>query len=179
MDEWDRFIDIAIENVANFYRKIHGVDGKTFLGLDWGIQPGWAEDKGRGEMTKMGRPTDPTNLLSETLKVLSNYDYTPDDVRWVGSTDGEYAISWAEFAAIADVEYDDGFGSSEIATDLVVVGTDWWLSRGEYDGSEWWEYNVRRGIYHRPERMTDAKGFGIVMGELWPKLAGLNEGYNE
>jgi len=39
-----------------------------------------------------------------------------------------------------DFEYDDGYGSQNL------YGTVWfengtWLSRGEYDGSEWWEHN--------------------------------------
>jgi hypothetical protein len=38
------------------------------------------------------------------------------------------------------VNYDDGFGGNEIPLSLVVVGDDWWLERGEYDGSEWWEF---------------------------------------
>jgi hypothetical protein len=40
-----------------------------------------------------------------------------------------------------DFEYDSGFGGQELH------GTIWysdgtWSSRGEYDGQEWWEYNV-------------------------------------
>jgi hypothetical protein len=40
-----------------------------------------------------------------------------------------------------DFEYDNGYGGQEL------YGTVWlvdetWLSRGEYDGSEWWEHNV-------------------------------------
>lgn len=38
-------------------------------------------------------------------------------------------------------KYDSGYGGQEL------FGTVWledgtWLSRGEYDGSEWWEHNV-------------------------------------
>jgi hypothetical protein len=44
-----------------------------------------------------------------------------------------------------DFEYDSGFGGQEL------FGTVWledgtWLSRGEYDGSEWWEHNVLPAI---------------------------------
>ena len=40
-----------------------------------------------------------------------------------------------------DFEYNSGYGGQEL------FGTVWlddgtWLSRGEYDGSEWWEHNV-------------------------------------
>nr|WP_298659840.1 hypothetical protein [uncultured Flavobacterium sp.] len=46
-----------------------------------------------------------------------------------------------EFLNLLDFEYDSGYGGQEL------YGTVWledgtWLSRGEYDGSEWWEHNV-------------------------------------
>jgi hypothetical protein len=40
---------------------------------------------------------------------------------------------------VLDVEYDDDFGTQYL--DGTVWLTDGaWLQRGEYDGSEWWEY---------------------------------------
>ena len=45
-----------------------------------------------------------------------------------------------EFLEHANVEYNDGYGLEEINTDLILVGKDFWLERGTYDGSEWWEY---------------------------------------
>jgi|GEM_PF-500830 len=82
------------------------------------------------------------NLLEETLEVLKKHGKSPKDVRWVGSKDGKYAITWDEFEKIADVIYDNGYGAQEIAEDLVVVGEDWWLERCECDGSEWWEFKT-------------------------------------
>lgn len=46
-----------------------------------------------------------------------------------------------EFLNSLDFTYDDGYGGQKL------YGTVWledgtWFSRGEYDGSEWWEYNV-------------------------------------
>lgn len=45
-----------------------------------------------------------------------------------------------EFLNLLDFNYDNGYGGQELH------GTIWyddgtWSSRGEYDGSEWWEYN--------------------------------------
>jgi len=45
-----------------------------------------------------------------------------------------------EFLARINHRYDDGFGGQEL------YGTIWytdgtWSSRGEYDGSEWWEHH--------------------------------------
>lgn len=47
---------------------------------------------------------------------------------------------YENFLTLLDYEYDNGFGSQRL------YGTVWfeggtWLSRGEYDGSEWWNYN--------------------------------------
>ena len=87
------------------------------------------------------------NLLNETVKLLANQELKPADVDWVGSRNGGCVATWAEFAAIADFEYNEGFGGNEIPLSLVVVGADWWLERHEYDGSEWWEFKrlPRRG----------------------------------
>ena len=83
-----------------------------------------------------------TNLLEETLEALASRRKGPSHVRWVGSADGKWAISWDEFVLIAKgTNYASSFGSAEIMRDLVIVGTSWWLSRGEYDGSEWWDFN--------------------------------------
>jgi len=40
-----------------------------------------------------------------------------------------------------DFNYDNGFGSQEIYG-VVWLTDGTWLSRGEYDGSEWWIYNI-------------------------------------
>lgn len=88
--------------------------------------------------------SDETNLLAETLDVLSDNGKKPQDVLWVGDYSGRHRCSWDEFAELArDLNYDSGYGGNEIAGNLVVVGSDWWLSRGEYDGSEWWNFNVK------------------------------------
>lgn len=82
-----------------------------------------------------------TNLLIETLQTLAYNGKTTQDVKWVGSKDGEYSIDWDSFAIIAgDTNYDSGFGTVYVNSDLVIVGSDWWLERYEYDGSEWWEF---------------------------------------
>lgn len=79
-----------------------------------------------------------TNLLQETLETLRDNGKTPADVIWVGSSDGTKAITWEQFVEIANVGYN-----------LVVVGDTWWLERGEYDGSEWWEVKERPHIHEK------------------------------
>ena len=80
------------------------------------------------------------NLLEETKNVLERHGLTMNDVEWVGSYD--YTFPVEKFIELANVEYDNGYGTARVASDLLVCGKDWWLERGEYDGSEWWEYKV-------------------------------------
>ncbi len=78
------------------------------------------------------------NLLKETIDDLAKNGKTLDDVAWIGCKD--FMIPMDEFLRLADANYDDGYGGTEVADDLVVVGDGWWLERHNYDGSEWWEY---------------------------------------
>jgi hypothetical protein len=71
------------------------------------------------------------NLLKETLQYIKNCGKITNDILWVASADGNYAISWNEFEKIADsTEYGRSGITPEIAVDLVVVFNDeMWLSR--------------------------------------------------
>lgn len=81
------------------------------------------------------------NLLQETIDDLVSHLKTEKDVLWVGTSDGSRCVSWDEFATFAgQVNYDSGYGTNYIPLELVIVGADWWMERGEYDGSEWWEF---------------------------------------
>lgn len=96
------------------------------------------------------------NLLQETLEFLSDNSRKPEDVEWVGGD--TFWFTWDEFAALADVEYDKGYGSQEVASDLIIWGDDFRLVRAEYEGSEWWEFQHHiwpRPHEHRvPKRLT-------------------------
>lgn len=81
-----------------------------------------------------------SNLLSETIEILAANGKSPNDVLWVQANDG--VGTWDNFSALADFEYDPGYGGAEVAMDLKIVGNDWWLERGEYGGSEWWEFKT-------------------------------------
>lgn len=97
------------------------------------------------------------NLLKETLDAITEADKTPEyvvEVQWtavigMNRSDRGYAavvqtfgVTWDRFAkAIANVEYDDGYGAQEINSSLKVVFGDMsWLERDEYDGAERWVY---------------------------------------
>lgn len=108
------------------------------------------------------------NLLEETTQELSSQQKAPDDVIWVGSRNGEYAMSWEEFAGIANVEYDDGFGSQKISSDLVVVGDNWWLERYEYDGSESWNFKTT------PLKENNKPFSTVCNGDPWASIEEMN-----
>lgn len=55
----------------------------------------------------------------------------------VGYADEEYE----SFLESLNFDYYSGFGGQELYGIIWYVGGTW-SSRGEYDGSEWWEYNI-------------------------------------
>ena len=79
------------------------------------------------------------NLKYETLNKMDMFCKTKEDIAWIGCVD--FSIPVDLFFELADVEYDDGFGSPEVAQDLKIVFNDnTALYRHEYDGAECWKY---------------------------------------
>lgn len=105
------------------------------------------------------------NLLQETTEKLMTHDKTWDDVLWIGGS--EFTISIEDFKRLANREYDNGYGSPKVAQDLKIVGKDWWLERGEYDGSEWWDYMTY------PTKPLEQKSVKrVIISEIgWASLA--------
>lgn len=80
------------------------------------------------------------NLLTETILAVEGHGKSVSQIRWVGSADGMYHMSWDDFAVIAqDIVYLRFSGMTIVATDLVLVGDTWWLARVEQDGVQRWE----------------------------------------
>lgn len=107
-----------------------------------------------------------SNLLKETKNVLRQNGKKLSDIVWVGCR--EFQIPMSEFVKCADQEYDDGYGAADVAQDLLIVGSDFWLERHEYDGSEWWEYK------ELPQMPQEVKHIHRVMGGMWDTLKTLN-----
>lgn len=82
------------------------------------------------------------NAIKEIQEKLKAVGKSEKDILWIGSKDGVLAMDWDKFKSkFASVHYDNGFGTPEIATDLVVVLNDKsWLEREEYDGAESWSF---------------------------------------
>ena len=76
------------------------------------------------------------------VKITKGYQYDDEDqcpeyVLKLSHSEQEFN----DFLKLLDFEYDSGYGGQEL------YGTVWledgtWCTRGEYDGSEWWEHNV-------------------------------------
>lgn len=98
------------------------------------------------------------NLKKETLKVLQDHGKNKADVKYVCGAD--FQISLEQFWKLADTEYNSSYGAPEIATDLTLIGEDFWMERGEYDGSEWWDFHTMPDTTGLPIREITALSVG-------------------
>lgn len=82
------------------------------------------------------------NLHQEIISQLEAQSLTEADIEWVGTK--EYFIPIQTFLDLAkDVYYDQQAGTSEVALDLLIIGTNWGLRRlVKLDGSECWDFIV-------------------------------------
>jgi len=93
-----------------------------------------------------------TNLIEELNEAITASNHTPQDIEWLGLSYGTYEIEHIILeptkGLIAldrveelykDIEYNDSYGTQHLEG-LVIFNDASWLQRGEYDGSEWWEY---------------------------------------
>ena len=108
------------------------------------------------------------NFLTETKEILAKINKIPADITYIGNIsenpDKNYSCTWKEFETLAAFRYDNGYGGHEIPGDLIVIFSDKsWLSRGEYDGSEWWEYNKCPKIPIKTNKITTFK-----LKQAWP-----------
>ena len=104
------------------------------------------------------------NFLSETKEMLTEINKTPADIIYIGNISNNpnniYSCTWEEFKNLADFKYNNGFGGHEIPGDLIILFSDnSWFSRGEYDGSEWWEH---KQIPKIPTRTKKIKSFKLT-----------------
>lgn len=80
-------------------------------------------------------------LVVKCAEITHGYQYddeekVPKYLLKVGYSPEEYEL----FLNSLNFNYDDGFGSQELFG-IVWLTNGTWLSRGEYDGSEWLEHN--------------------------------------
>lgn len=123
---------------------------------------------------------DSTNFLKETIEAIKKSGHKFEDVMFIGSSDGKYRMNWDKFTQKADFEYDSSYGSQKIAVDLIIYFKDKsYITRGEYDGSEWWEYNEPK-VFDENDTYID---FDILGNDeyMWQTVEEMNnsEKYDE
>lgn len=80
------------------------------------------------------------NFGEETISKLVDYNYTINDIDWIGNRSMEIPVH-EFFDAARNTMYDAGYGGASMPLDLLIVMKDGsYFERGEYDGSEWWRY---------------------------------------
>lgn len=118
----------------------------------------------------MGNWEKKINAKSEFLNTVSSFKVITSLITCKGTeyilkteyTDKEYL----DFLNSLDFKYDNGYGGKEL------YGTIWgengiWCSRGEYDGSEWWETNKYPQIHDKCRNLDREreKEINKVLGE--------------
>lgn len=66
-----------------------------------------------------------------------------------------------QFLKDMDFMYDAGYGGQELHGTIWFEGKDFWLTRGEYDGSEWWDFN------YMPEIPGVLTGDSLSEADYW------------
>ena len=123
------------------------------------------------------------NLYEETLASLKHKGKTPNDIKWLGTR--THKISWEQFEEVSKkANYDWGFGSQKVAKDLIIVGEDWYMTRDEYDGQEWWHFHT---LPKEPTETLEIKALTVDQAEEldysvscgWEDLLSINGQNNE
>ena len=109
------------------------------------------------------------NLYDETVEILSFHDKTIADIEYIGSTRTKINTNKA-LKLMKKTNYDSGLGGQEIACNLMIKGKDFIMKRGEYDGSEWWNYIQTDPSLPQVER--EVKSFKANIG--WDTLEEIN-----
>lgn len=59
---------------------------------------------------------------------------------------GYNETAWEEFLEQLDFDYDAGYGGQELFGRVWFSSSNEWMTRAEYDGSEWWQVNCKPEI---------------------------------
>ena len=80
------------------------------------------------------------NLFEELKECLQENGHELSDIEHVYCS--HYQITLENFIEVSKkTSYHSGFGGQEVANDLYIKGKDFLITRGEYDGSEWFQFN--------------------------------------
>lgn len=110
-----------------------------------------------------------TNLFDETAGVLENHNKTIADIEYIGSSETKINTNKA-LELMKKTDYYSGYGGQVIAENLMIKGNGFIMTRGEYDGSEWWDYMQTDPSL--PQVEIDVKSFKANIG--WDSLEKIN-----
>ena len=68
------------------------------------------------------------------------HDELAEDRRSIDLREGYHISEYEEFLHRLDFAYDNGYGGQQVYGTVWLKEEGTWLERGEYDGSEWWDY---------------------------------------
>jgi len=89
-------------------------------------------------------------------QIQKGEDYGDDTNFEFNLTTGWTKEDWDQFLSDLDFEYDSGYGGQNLfGTIWYVDGT--WSDRGEYDGSEWYEYHICPQIPKELDRLDKVR----------------------
>ena len=107
--------------------------------------------------------------MMKQSKILEIYGKTIADIEYIGSSETKINTNKA-LELMKGTNYDNDFGGQEIADNLMIKGNGFIMTRGEYDGSEWWDYIQLDKPLPQVER--DIKSFKANLG--WESLEEIN-----
>lgn len=101
------------------------------------------------------------NARKELEDMLSDVPAKIVDYGAISYNDKDFQFdSHKEFLAtlpLLDFDYNAGYGGQELFGTIVFTDNTW-MTRGEYDGSEWWDYHTcpsREHVLHSPEDLPE------------------------
>ena len=102
----------------------------------------------KAELKELLSEPEMASILAAEVSFDPNYEYEEEPSHVLTLPMGFSAKEEQNLWAFLDRTYDAGWGSQKL------FGTIWlqdgsWLTRGEYDGSEWWNHNKRPAIPRR------------------------------
>jgi hypothetical protein len=114
------------------------------------------------------------NLLTETIEAINASGHKPSDIVFIGSEESGHSCSWARFKVLANREYHEGYGSQKVAKDLIIVFSDGvQMTRAEYDGSEWWNYQTP---FKKPAQTQPIGSLFVTENQVgWKSLESIHE----
>ena len=80
------------------------------------------------------------SIIEYQRNVIDNYLYTSRVHDLIDLREGYHIGEYEEFLHRLDFEYDNGYGGQQVYGTVWLKEDNTWLERGEYDGSEWWDY---------------------------------------